>query len=62
LKNEFYDLFAEKLSLKDKIWQLLWTYYIDGRVYYERIIDTQHKNKGIINIKLLPTETMDFFY
>ena len=63
LKAEFNDLFREKLELKDdKIWQLLWTYYIDGRVFYERIIDTQHQKNGIINIKRLPTETMDFFY
>ncbi len=62
LKREFYDLFVERLKLKEKIWDLMWTYYIDGRVYYERIIDTQKPKRGIINIKRLPTETMDFFY
>ena len=62
LKREFYDMFVERLQLKEKIWDLMWTYYIDGRVYYERIIDTGKKKKGIINIKRLPTETMDYFY
>ena len=62
LKAEFHDLFREKLCMKDKIWDLLWTYYIDGRVYYERIINTQHPKEGFVNIKKLPTETMDYFY
>lgn len=62
LKREFYDMFVERLQLKEKIWDLLWTYYIDGRVFYERIMDTQHPKKGIVNIKRLPTETMDYFY
>ena len=62
LKKEFYDLFVEQIELKSKIWEMLWTYFIDGRMYYERIIDTQHQSKGIINIKLLPTTTMDYFY
>lgn len=62
LKKEFDQFFNENLDMKDKIWDLLYTYFIDGRVYYERIINTQHPNEGIINIKRLPTETMDYFY
>lgn len=62
LKREFNDLFREQLDLKNKIWDLLWTYYIDGRVYYERVIDKVRPKRGIINIKRLPTETMDFYY
>jgi hypothetical protein len=62
LKKEFHDLFREKLNMKEQVWNILWTYYIDGRVYYERIIDERSPSKGIINIKRLPTETMDFFY
>ena len=62
LKNEFNELFREKLELKEKVWELLWTYYIDGRVYYERIINIKKQKEGIINIKKLPTETMDYFY
>lgn len=62
LKREFNELFRERLSLADRMWDLFWTYLVDGRVYYERIIDTSKPKKGIINIKRLPTETMDYFY
>ena len=62
LKREFYDLFVERLKLKEKIWDLMWTYFIDGRVFYERVIDTAHPKQGVINVKRLPTETMDYFY
>ena len=62
LKKEFRDLFTEKIDMKSKIWDLLWTYYIDGRVYYERVVDKNKPKQGIVNIKKLPTETMDFFY
>lgn len=62
LKREFNDLFRERLDMKDKVWNLLWTYFVDGRVYYEKVIDEAKKKKGIINVKRLPSETMDFFY
>jgi hypothetical protein len=62
LKREFNELFRETIDMKDKIWNILMTYYTDGRVYYERVIDEGNKKKGIINVKKLPTETMDFFY
>lgn len=62
LKKEFNELFREKLDMKTKVWDLLWTYYIDGRVYYERVIDKRKPKQGIINVKRLPSETMDFFY
>ena len=62
LKSEFNDLFRKQLDMKSKIWDILWTFYIDGRVYYERVIDENKKKDGIINVKKLPSETMDFFY
>ena len=62
LKKEFNELFREKLDLKTKIWDLLWAYFVDGRVYYERVIDKSKPKQGIINVKRLPTETMDFYY
>jgi hypothetical protein len=40
----------------------LQSYYIDGRLFYERIIDPNNKKKGIIGVKQLPSETMDFNY
>jgi hypothetical protein len=62
LKKEFNELFREQLDMKTKVWDLLWTFYVDGRVYYERVIDKSKPKRGIINIKRLPTESMDFFY
>jgi hypothetical protein len=62
LKKEFNELFREKLDMKTKVWDLLWSYYIDGRVYYERVIDKNKPKQGILNVKKLPSETMDFFY
>ena len=38
------------------------TYYIDGRVFYERIIDEKKISDGIITIRKLPTETIDYVY
>lgn len=62
LKKEFDYLFNEKINLPDKVWDMLWTYFIDGRLYYERVIDSKKPKLGIINVKRLPSETMDFYY
>lgn len=62
LKKEFNELFREKIDMKTKVWDILWNFYTDGRIYYERVIDKNHPKKGITNIKKLPSETMDFFY
>jgi hypothetical protein len=65
LKNidkEFDYLFENVINTTDFIWDLFRTYMIDGKVYYERIIDTKKPKEGIIGVKKLPTETMDFIY
>lgn len=62
IKREFTELFQQKIDMKTKIWDILWTYYVDGRVFYERVIDKNKPKAGIIDIKKLPTETMDFYY
>jgi hypothetical protein len=62
LKREFDSLFREQIDMKDKIWEMLWTYFIDGRLFYERVIDEKKPKNGIINVKKLPSETMDFYY
>jgi hypothetical protein len=38
------------------------TYFVDGKAYYERIIDQSNIKNGIIALKRLPTETMDYIY
>ena len=62
LYSEFEKLFYENIDINDKLWELLKTYFIDGRVFYERIIDTANRSKGILNIRKLPSETMDYEY
>lgn len=60
INDEFYNLFYNNIDIGEKLLDILRTYYIDGRVYYERVIDTAHPKNGIINIKKLPTESMDY--
>lgn len=60
LTEEFNKLFYSNLNINEKLWDILRTYFIDGRYYYERIIDQNHPTNGIIGIKRLPTETMDY--
>ena len=62
ITDQFKQLFENKLDAEDVIWDLMNTYYIDGRVYFEKIIDTRHPKNGLIGIKRLPTETMDYIY
>jgi len=62
ISKEFNELFTERIDTSSILWNMFRTYLIDGRVYYERIINKNKKTKGILNIKQLPTETMDYVY
>lgn len=62
LQNEFHDLFYNRIKINEKLWEMFRRFYIDGRVYYERIVNENNVKRGIVNIKLLPSETMDFEY
>jgi hypothetical protein len=63
INREFNDLFYSQIDgFLDTLWDMFRTYMIDGRMYYERVINTKNKKKGIVNIKKLPTETMDYIY
>lgn len=57
LKEEFHDLFHNKLKIQHELWNIMHSYFVDGRVFMERV----GKNKvGITDLKKLPAETMDF--
>jgi len=60
--NEFNNLFYNNIDATDCIWDLFRTYFTDGRVYYERIVNIKKPKEGIIGIKKLPSETMDYLY
>lgn len=62
LHAEFEELFSKRIRVNDILWDLIRTFYIDGRVFFEKIIDSKNEKKGLINIKRLPTETMDYIY
>jgi len=62
LQKEFEELFFNRIDINKIIWDLYKTFLIDGRLYYERIVKDSRINNGIINIKKLPSETMDFYY
>ncbi len=63
INREFKYLFEETIdNFQDFLWDAFRTYMIDGRFYYERIIDSRKPKNGIIGIKKLPSETMDYFY
>ena len=60
LEDEFKELFYNRLRIHTALETIFRTYFIDGRIYYERLINENDQKKGITGIKLLPTETMDF--
>lgn len=62
INNEFYDLFYNKLNIEDKLWDMLYTYYVDGRLYTENVINESNHKQGLLDLKKLPSETMDRVY
>ena len=62
LHKEFNDLFYKKLKIKWQMWNLMYNYFVDGKVYFEHVINKNRPKQGIIGIKRLPCETMDFEY
>lgn len=58
--QEFNNLFYKRIDIGKKLDDIFYSYYIDGRVYWENIADENKPKLGIMNIKKLPTETMDF--
>lgn len=62
INNEFYDLFYNKINIEYKIWDLFYTYYVDGRVFTENVINEANQKQGLIDLKKLPSETMDVVY
>jgi hypothetical protein len=62
LNKEFETLFYDRIDIADVIQELFRTFFIDGRVYYERIIQKDKPSDGVIGIKKLPTLTMDYDY
>lgn len=62
LEEEFKELFYRKCKMKNEMWNLMYNYFTDGKVYFEHIIDKAHPKSGLLGIKRLPNETMDVEY
>lgn len=62
IEQEFEELFINRIDVNEVFWDMLRTYYIDGRCYYERVINQNNKSQGILGVKRLPSETMDWDY
>jgi hypothetical protein len=62
ITSEFEELFYNRMNVADFLWDFIRTYYIDGRAYYERIVRKNKSTDGIIGVKRLPSETVDWDY
>ena len=63
LTKEFNSLFINTIDdFQDILWDMIRTYYIDGRCFYERVVNKNKIKAGIKNIKKLPSDTMDYIY
>lgn len=60
LEKEFNELFYNRLDVQDSLYDIMIDYFVDGRVFFENIINEKKKVDGIYRIKRLPPETMDF--
>lgn len=62
LTEEFNDLFYNRIKIGQIFDQMFYTYMVDGRLFFEKIIDSKKSKNGILSLKILPSETMDFTY
>ena len=62
LHKEFKNLFSDVLNVEERIHEWLWSYYVDGVVWFENIINENRHTDGVIGIKRLPMSSMDAVY
>jgi hypothetical protein len=60
IQKEFDELFYRKIKIKYHMWDLMYHYFVDGKIYFEHVINKNRPKEGILDIKRLPSETMDF--
>ena len=59
LTKEFEELFFNNIHIDNYIWDFFRSYYVDGKIYIERVNTKTRPSLGVINLKKLPSETMD---
>lgn len=62
IQQEFNELFNKRINFNEICQDLFRTYYIDGRVFWENIIDKRKPKDGIQRIKKLPSESCSYQY
>ena len=62
LREEFDELFYNRIDINNKMFTFMREYLIDGRAYFENVINKGKASNGIIDIKKLPSETMDYLF
>lgn len=58
LKEEFYK-FVQHFDLENKGWEYCRNILVDGELYFENIIHEEYKDKGILGVVSIPTESID---
>jgi hypothetical protein len=58
LREEFYK-FVQHFDLENKGWEYIRNILVDGELYFENIIHEEHRDKGILGIVSVPTESID---
>jgi hypothetical protein len=60
IQEEFDKLFKEKIEISKYIEDWLISLFVDGKIYIENIINKSRPSLGILGVKKLPCETMDY--
>src|SRR6056297_1375514 len=60
LQEEFDKLFKERIEISKNIEDWLISLLVDGKIYIENIINKSRPSLGILGVKKLPAETMDY--
>ena len=60
LEDEFNKLFYERIDIKSIMQDYFKSYMVDGKLYLENIINKSRPSMGVLGIKRLPAETMDY--
>jgi len=61
ITDEFDSLFFKKMSINNIIFDFIRSYFVDGKLYLEKVTNASKPSVGIIGLKKLPCETMDSF-
>ena len=60
LEENFDELFHKNVKINDNIIDYFRTYFVDAEIFLEKIINKSKPSLGIIKLKKLPTETVDY--